>query len=77
MIDRLFTTLLTLAVLSGGTLAIGSELFAPRLGVAAVADARIATLPRVVITGSRQHADTTLAQAAAPGTQGSTAPIAQ
>lgn len=75
MIDRLFTTLLTLAVLSGGTLAIGSELFAPRHG--AVAETRIATLPRVVVTGSRQPAETTLAQASAPALQDSAAPVAQ
>lgn len=77
MIDRLFTTILTLAVLSGGTLAIGSELFVPRHGTVAESQARIATLPRVVVTGSRQPAVTALAQASAPGPLGSTAPIAQ
>ena len=77
MIDRLFTTLLTLAVLSGGTLAIGSELFAARHGAVAAAEARIATLPRVIVTGTRQGADTALAQASAPGPQGGTTPVTQ
>jgi len=75
MIDRLFTTILTFAVLTGGTLAIGSELFAPRQGAAP--EVRIATLPRVVVTGSRQTADTALAQASAAAQQDRATPIAQ
>ena len=61
MIDRLFTLILTIAVLVGGTLAVGSELFAPR--ATAQADARIATLPRVVVTGKKEPAQTEMARA--------------
>jgi hypothetical protein len=61
MIDRLFTLILTFAVLVGGTLAVGSELFAPR--ATAQPDARIATLPRVVVTGHKQPARAEVARA--------------
>lgn len=63
MIDRIFTLTLTFAVLAGGTLAIGNEL----LTQPKPADARrIATLPRVVVTGQVQRAQTELAQAELP-----------
>jgi hypothetical protein len=75
MIERLFTTILTFAVLTGGTLAIGSELFTASQG--ATPELRIATLPRVVVTGSRQTADTALAQASAAAQQDRATPIAQ
>ena len=49
MIDRTFNLVLVLLVLVGGTVAIGAELFSNR----SEAEARVATLPRVVITGKR------------------------
>lgn len=57
MIDRFFTAALTFAVLIGGTLAIGSELFgierpgAPR--TALTAQAAVMQLPTVVVIGHR------------------------
>ena len=64
MIDRLFSLALLFCVLAGGTAAIGSEWFAPQHD--AVAEARIATLPRVVITGKKQAASTEVARADSP-----------
>lgn len=61
MIDRLFSLALLFCVLAGGTAAIGSEWFAPQQRAIA-ADARVATLPRVVITGKKQPATTEVAR---------------
>ena len=49
MIDRLFSLILLISVLVGGTLAIGSELLNHRDTSATT----VAHLPRVVITGKR------------------------
>ena len=63
MIDRIFFAALTLCLLIGGTLAIGSEMLglndhaAPR----AQSQAQVIQLPRVVITGTRQAATTEVA----------------
>jgi hypothetical protein len=62
MIDRLFTLVLLVCALVGGTLAIGSELLQP-IARGAGAEARIATLPRVVVTGQKQPASTEVARA--------------
>lgn len=51
MIDRIFSVVLTFAVLIGSTLAIGSELYSAQAG----ADRATYELPRVVITGSIQQ----------------------
>ena len=64
MIDRLFSLALLFSVLVGGTLAIGSELLAPRHD--AIAEARIATLPRVVVTGRKLPVQTKVARADSP-----------
>lgn len=75
MIDRLFSLALLFCVLAGGTAAIGSEWFAPQHD--AVADARIATLPRVVITGKKQPATTEVAHADRPADNGAVAKFTQ
>lgn len=59
MIDRLFPLVLTFAVLTGGTLAIGSEFFSAQ--AEANHASAVVTLPRVVITGSVQQ-DAVVAQ---------------
>ncbi len=51
MSDNVFSAVLTFSLLAGGTIAFGSEMLASR-HVAAKATA-VATLPRVVVTGSR------------------------
>lgn len=61
MIDRHFTLALLAVTLFGGTFAIGHELLQPR-SAATSAQAQIATLPRVVVTGQKQPAATALAQ---------------
>jgi hypothetical protein len=61
MIDRLFTLTLTLALLAGGTLAIGGEFFPTT--TAARSDQAIAELPRVVVTGTVEHKKTDVARA--------------
>lgn len=74
MIDRYFTAALTLALLFGGTLAIGSALFgmdrpgAPKVRAQAHA---VVQLPTVVITGRRLPAASAVASSdtAEPGTQ--------
>lgn len=57
MIDRFFTAALTFALLIGGTLAIGSELFGmDRAGAhktALTAQARVVQLPTVQVIGRR------------------------
>lgn len=47
MIDRLFSALLTFALLAGGTVAIGSALLVDG------SEARVVTLPAVTVTGQR------------------------
>ena len=65
MIDRLFNLVLLLCALVGGTLAVGTELL--RSEPASLrAEARIATLPRVVVTGHKQT-DLARAEPAASG----------
>ena len=73
MIDRLFNLVLTLCVLIGGTAAIGTELFSSR----ADSDARVATLPRVVITGKKQPATTEVARAEGSASSERTAKFTQ
>ncbi len=63
MIDRHFTLALLACTLFGGTVAIGSELMQRPTDGALAAQARIATLPRVVVVGHKQPAATTLAEA--------------
>jgi hypothetical protein len=72
MIDRLFTLVLLACALIGGTVAVGSELLQP-LTRSASAEAHIATLPRVVVTGRQQAPGTEVARAEAGDTAGSTA----
>ncbi len=60
MIDRLFTLTLTFAVLAGATLAVGDEFFSNRQVQPAP---RVVQLPRVVITGQSQPAQTDVARA--------------
>ena len=59
MIDRLFTLILTLFVLIGGTIAVGAEWFGNDQDRAT--EARIATLPRVTVTGKRLPIQTEIA----------------
>ncbi len=60
MIDRLFTLTLAFAVIAGATLAVGDEFFSGQR----VQPARVvAELPRVVITGHVQQAQTAVASA--------------
>ena len=74
MIDRYFTAALTLALLVGGTLAIGSALFgmdrpgAPKVAPQAHA---VVQLPTVVITGRRLPGASAVASSdtAEPGAQ--------
>lgn len=73
MIDRIFNIVLTLCVLVGGTAAIGTELLFPR----AEAEARVATLPRVVITGKKQAASTDVARAESSASSERTAKFTQ
>ncbi|CAN5853933.1 hypothetical protein BH11PSE8_BH11PSE8_39780 [soil metagenome] len=63
MIDRLFFAALTLCLLIGGTLAIGSEMLGLNDHAAAhvQAQTQVIQLPRVVITGTRQAAKTEVA----------------
>lgn len=67
MIDRLFTLTLTFALLAGATLAIGDEFLSsqPIKPVPVVAQ-----LPRVVITGQVQRAQTDVARAETELTDG-------
>ena len=74
MIDRYFTAALTLALLAGGTLAIGSALFGmdrPGAPKAAAHAHAVVQLPTVVITGRRLPAASAVAStdAAEPGAQ--------
>lgn len=68
MIDRVFTALLTFALLTGGTLAIGSALLEidPRSVAAQTvrSDAKVVQLERVVVIGKRQRSATAVAQRA-------------
>lgn len=61
MLDRLFSITLTFAILAGGTLAIGGEWFGNQ--PAQSPNQLIAELPRVVVTGSVQPTNTTVATA--------------
>ncbi len=61
MIDRLFTLTLTFAILSGASLAIGGEFFSTESTQPAATS--IAVLPRVVVTGEVQPAQTSIASA--------------
>lgn len=58
MIDRILTLSLTLTVLLGSTLAIGSDLLAPSVAQPFAPAATVGVLPRVVITGHVVSADT-------------------
>ena len=74
MIDRYFTAALTLALLVGGTLAIGSELFGMNRTGALKATAQthaVVQLPTVVIIGRRLPAAAAVASSdtAEPGAQ--------
>ena len=74
MIDRYFTAALTLALLVGGTLAIGSELLGmdrPGAPQAALQAHAVVQLPTVVITGRRLPAASAVASndSAEPGAQ--------
>lgn len=66
MIDRLFTAVLTFALLVGGTLAIGSALLEadPRSSAAPAARSqpRVVQLERVTITATRERPVATVAQ---------------
>ena len=61
MIDRIFFAALTLCLLIGGTLAIGSEMLGLNDHVSPQIQAQVIQLPRVVITGTRQAATTEVA----------------
>jgi len=68
MSDNIFSAVLTFSLLAAGTIAVGSEMVAPRLDPASavatlptvtvvgkrVAAADVVTLPAVVVTGRRQ-----------------------
>ena len=74
MFDRYFTAALTLALLVGGTLAIGSALFGmdrPGAPKAAAQAHAVVQLPTVVITGHRLPAASAVASSdtAEPGAQ--------
>ena len=66
MIDRLFTAVLTFALLVGGTLAIGSALLEadPRSAAAHAArsQVRVVQLERVTVTATRERPTATVAQ---------------
>ena len=68
MIDRLFTATLTFCMLTGSTIAIGSEMFGIDLRAAApkvaTAPVQVVQLERVVIVGKRLAPATALAQSA-------------
>jgi hypothetical protein len=55
MIERLFSAVLTFALLAGGTYAVGSELFAGTRHASVVQQAAAVELPLVQVTG-RRHA---------------------
>ena len=68
MIERLFSAVLTFALLAGGTCAVGSELFGGSRQASVIRQAAAVELPRVQVTGHRHAA--LLAQA-----HGESAPI--
>ena len=57
MTERIFSAVLTFAMLAGGTFAVGSELLgSPRATPATTLQATVVTLPKVEITGHRAAA---------------------
>jgi hypothetical protein len=65
MTERIFSAVLTFAMLAGGTFAVGSELFgSPRATRAPTLQATAVMLPKVEITGHRTAALVALNDAA-------------